>query len=236
MALIFCGTDDMKEKIFLKKVDMDFVSENEASLLGELSQWRRDKAIRIKHAQSRYQSIMAGMLLEEALAEFLGISKFDVKWGDKFPEKNVGGKTYVTNVYPSENALDKVYYSISHAGDYVAVIVSDERTGIDIECKDDKDFKVTNRMFSEEDKRFVAEDQARFRDVWTIKESFLKCVGIGIVVPLNSFTADYECDDERPVISKGYDLKGKSYIVRTSRFENEKYSMSVCFEKKNDQK
>ncbi|MBP3717896.1 MAG: 4'-phosphopantetheinyl transferase superfamily protein, partial [Eubacterium sp.] len=79
-------------------------------------------------------------------------------------------------------------YNISHSGEYVAVAVSDEVVGVDIECKKDNDFKVTKRCFEAEAIEYISGDQSRFRDVWTVKEAFLKCKGIGISVPLNSFT------------------------------------------------
>ena len=133
-------------------------------------------------------------------------------------------------------ALEKHHdakYNISHSGDYVAVAVSDEVVGVDIECKNDNDFKVTKRCFEAEAIEYISGDQSRFRDVWTVKEAFLKCKGIGISVPLNSFTTEYGLDKISKIISpieggKEADLVDKDYYVRTCRLDGDEYSMSIC--------
>ncbi len=121
-------------------------------------------------------------------------------------------------------------FSISHSGEYVAVVVSDSRVGIDIEYKTDKDFKVTNRMFATEDIDYIGKEQKRFRDVWTVKEAFLKCTGEGISVPLSSFTTDYSYIEENgigSIVSRGYELKG-DYYLRTVRLDEDAYSLTLC--------
>ena len=121
-------------------------------------------------------------------------------------------------------------FSITHSGEYVAVVVSDSKVGIDIEYKTDKDFKITNRMFDSDDIEYISDSQKRFRDVWTVKEAFLKCTGEGISVPLSSFTTDYSYIEENgmgSIVSKGYELKGE-YYLRTTSLDDGEYSLTLC--------
>lgn len=126
-----------------------------------------------------------------------------------------------------------VYFNISHSGDYVMAAVSDRPIGVDVEFKEDKDFRVTKRMFSDGEREYIGDNQKRFRDVWTVKEAFLKCTGDGIVVPLNSFTTDYNRKRVQKIVSTGYKMENKEYYVRTERIDGENYSFSVCSENPN---
>ena len=139
-------------------------------------------------------------------------------------------------------ALEKhpdVKYNISHSGDYVAVAVSDLAVGVDVEHKNDDGFKVSNRYFENAAKDYIDGNQSRFRDVWTVKEAFLKCIRVGITVPLNSFTAEYSLDKvlkiRKLVDYRGLDrnFAAKDYYVVTTRLEDGEYSLSLCSSKSN---
>ena len=133
-----------------------------------------------------------------------------------------GAEGNVKSNIKSDIKSNIIYYSISHSGEYVAAAISDRSIGVDIEQKDDKDFKITNRMFTPEEIAYIGNDQRRFRDVWTTKEAFLKCTKEGLSVPLNSFMAE-----KRYIVSRGYNLNSKKYYVSTGRFEDDKYSITV---------
>lgn len=146
------------------------------------------------------------------------------------------------------------HYNISHAGEYVVVALADDSVGVDIECKEDEGFRVTRRMFTDIEKKYVAEDSSRFRDIWTIKESFLKCIGIGISVPIDSFTVLPDEEDMKRLASgetmkvkklekwsdeKLMELleknalsikaeKGLKYYTKTARLDDDKYSLTIC--------
>jgi 4'-phosphopantetheinyl transferase len=213
-------------KIYLYKIDYNNIKKDLTDYIRRLPQWRIEKAERIIHEESRIQSIVAGRLLDMAVADYLAVDIADVIWPEDYDENS--------RMYIDKESGKKLLFNITHAGELVAVAVAESCVGLDIECKDDKDFHVTERMFAPEDREYILEDQNRFRDVWTIKESFLKCTGEGIVVPLNSFTVDYEGIFKKPlkVISKGHDMKD-DYYVMTERIVDGSYSFSVCMQKNN---
>ena len=205
----------MQEKVYIYKVDKDALLREESHLLRLLPEWRKEKAERLKNEMARLQSIAAGRLMDIALNEY-------------------------SKEYGVERELIK--YNISHSGDYVAVALSERPVGIDVEHKDDRSFRITKRMFAREDAIYIGDSQQRFREVWTIKEAFLKCLGIGITVPLDSFTADYvSCDivtgksnafSHNKIISKGFDLKGVDYYFVTTELEDG-YSLAICSDNTN---
>lgn len=174
-------------KVYLYKLNSDVMLREESEIFGLLPRWRQDKAIRYKVDLARWQSIAAGRLLDIALSDYLGRTLRDEDWEDisyfdRFIDQRTG---------------QVIYFSISHSGDYVVTAISDLRVGVDIETKSDKGYRITDRMFSESERRYVRDAelsetmrQAHFRDIWTTKESFLKCTGEGISVPLSSFSAE----------------------------------------------
>ena len=103
----------------------------------------------------------------------------------------------------SDNDKESFYTNLSHSGDYVVLAVGDSPGGIDVEYKNDKDFKVTKRMFTETEQSYILNgadiesSQQRFRDIWTINEAFLKCLGIGISVPLNTFEPKFDENSDK---------------------------------------
>ena len=176
----------MNEKIYLYKMDRDALCQAESELFELLPEWRKVKARKMKAEDGKLQSIAAGRLLDLALADYLGQDVNEIDWC--FLDNNALFNTYL------HNNKDVCFFNISHSGDYVAVVVGDAPAGIDVEYKDDKLFKVTGRFFTSAENDYIVKDdvaddekQCRFRDVWTMKEAFLKCVGTGINVSLKSF-------------------------------------------------
>ena len=223
----------MSEKIFLSKTEYLKNHREKSELFGLLPEWRWIKYQKIKNEQAECESLLAGMLLVKGLCRYAGIEGNEAR--DLFDSEN-----HILQERKLIMGIDNkpLYYSISHSGGYVAVAYSDIPVGIDIETKDDKDFRVTARMFSDEDKAYVGDSQKRFRDIWTVKESFLKCRGTGINVPLNSFSSELIAEDASSqhlswnIVSKGLDISGKYYAV-TGEAGDEKGCISICSENPN---
>ncbi|MBO4864928.1 MAG: 4'-phosphopantetheinyl transferase superfamily protein [Eubacterium sp.] len=210
----------MKELTYIYKLNGDISKWNSPEAFDMLPDWRKEKAEKIVHEKARIESIVAGHLLIYALSRYAGCSETEVRAALDSEKHDKDNR--------SIGLHNAIYYNISHSGNYIAVAVSDKPVGVDVETKDDKDFKVTSRMFTEEDKNFIGDSQDRFRQVWTLKESFLKCTGQGISVPLNCFTFDYKNEKIRRVISKGYELKGSDYYAVTRSLDEGAAAISIC--------
>ncbi len=80
--------------------------------------------------------------------------------------------SYLPNGKP---VLSKGFISISHAGPYVAIAVSDQELGLDIEAPNPKLQKIASRFIAPEEIHLL-DDLAikNFQKLWTAKESIYK--------------------------------------------------------------
>ena len=126
---------------------------------------------------------------------------------------------------PSLAEYPELHYNLSHANGIAACIVSGSECGID--CEQVRSFRpnVMKRAFSASEHELVenAADSERdlmFFRLWTLKESYVKALGIGISYPLG--TAEFSFDGSRIVTPiEGYSFR--QYILK-----NGSYVVSVC--------
>ena len=91
-------------------------------------------------------------------------------------------------------------FNLSHTQDLVACAITLGReVGIDVEFlgRRTRGVDIADRFFSESEVRalhtFPKEQQRdRFFDYWTLKESYIKARGMGLAIPLGSFSLDVE--------------------------------------------
>lgn len=74
-----------------------------------------------------------------------------------------------------------------------------EPVGIDVEIIKPVDFSIAKRFFSvDEYRNLTSKEKDRqlryFYMLWTLKESYIKAVGKGFSIPLNSFSINIESD------------------------------------------
>lgn len=140
----------------------------------EMSPQRQKKADRYKKDSDRRACIFADMLLRQILKD-AGYTEEPVFYTD---EK---GKPHLED--------NKLYFSLSHSGEFVACAVSNTPVGIDIEKKRSVNLPLIKRVCTEEELSFVLSDSAaindavcnRFLTIWCLKEAYLKYTGEGLV-------------------------------------------------------
>ena len=105
---------------------------------------------------------------------------------------NAHGKPYVEG--------NPLYFNLSHAGNYAVAAFADAPVGVDIEQTGRAKAAVAKRFFTEEEQEMLAgsldepeEWQRRFAWIWTRKESYIKAVGEGMRIPLDSFCVLLDC-------------------------------------------
>ncbi|MED3781060.1 4'-phosphopantetheinyl transferase superfamily protein [Heyndrickxia sporothermodurans] len=127
--------------------------------------------------------------------------------------KNEFGKPYLRD-YPN------VHYNISHTRGIIVCAVSDMPVGIDIEKIKAFNKRVPERFFTKSERNYIFENKdnqdERFAEIWTMKESYVKWVGKGMAISFDSF-------DVRKII------KG-NIIIKTKKID--RYILSVCFSHK----
>lgn len=119
-----------------------------------------------------------------------------------------------------------VHFNLSHSGRWCVCAVSDGPVGVDVQEHRIISRAVARRFYSAEEfcrlDALDGEAYAReFFRIWSLKESYIKCIGKGLAHPLSSFTVP-------PASSNPSRIEGipaKSYVI-------EGYSLALCGEGK----
>lgn len=168
--------------------------------LGEISEQRREVALRYRHELGQRQCVLAYLLLKRALREEYGITENPIfEYGEHDKPAIVG--------HPD------IHFNISHCSEAVACVVSNRPVGIDVETvKERKDGVVRYTMNDEEVAQIEASanPDIAFTSLWTRKEALMKMRGSGIT------------NDIKEV------LRGNDMEITTEVSRNRKYVLSVC--------
>lgn len=126
---------------------------------------------------------------------------------------------------PSMTEYPEIFYNLSHAEGIAGCIVSDRECGID--CENVREYRpnVMKRAFTEAEQALVMnapenEWNLMFFRLWTLKESYIKAIGMGLSFPMKN--AEFSL--KNGVISSnvsGY--KFRQYILKDNKF-----IISIC--------
>lgn len=129
-----------------------------------------EKRCIIKEEQYRNR---IGLLLIQYMLKSKKI-RFDRVYASKY------GKLYID----SDRHID---FSVAHSHGYVIGMIDNNKIGVDIEKIGKTDLQFSKRFYTEEENKYCIEQKDIYR-VWTLKESYLKCIGLGLSIPLRSFS------------------------------------------------
>ncbi|MBR1566865.1 MAG: 4'-phosphopantetheinyl transferase superfamily protein [Oscillospiraceae bacterium] len=138
---------------------------------------RREKLASLKNGVARRLSLAASLLLARALqdeglhADKIALSEYGKPWLPALPE---------------------FHFSLSHSGNMALCAVSSDPVGCDIELPRAFDPKLARRFFHPAECEWLfsqpeAEQYDAFFRIWTGKESFMKALGLGFALPMESF-------------------------------------------------
>lgn len=145
----------------------------------------------------------------------------------KFPleeltiEKNECGKPFFSK-------LSNYSFNISHSKDWIVVAISSDEIGIDVEYNEEFDYcEVVEAFFSEKEKKLFFDamnhEQAKvFYQLWTLKESYIKAIGQGMMMKLDSFDIELL---EKPITTSG----NTEFEMAELALDND-YTLSVCYQ------
>lgn len=186
------------------------------------SEERKAKTDRLRLWKDKCLSLCAEALLSHACDEF-GI-----------PQKE---RTQVLGRYskPSFSATD-VEFNLSHSGTKALCVMSDLPVGCDIEQLRGYKARIAERRFTGSEQALLAacpDGKAReemFYRIWTMKESFLKCTGRGLSLPMDSFSVIPEAPG-RARVEQNAD--GNAYLIFEGALSfpgasEEDYRYAVC--------
>lgn len=113
------------------------------------------------------ENIKTKELLDYALKDYLNMTDYIIVY-------NEFGKPSLKN--------NECYFNVSHSGPLSVCVVSDRQIGVDIEKIKYRE-KVVDKAFNEEERKILNESENKdtiFTTMWTIKESYVKMLGIGL--------------------------------------------------------
>ena len=126
---------------------------------------------------------------------------------------------------PSLADRPDIHYNLSHAEGIAACMISDFECGID--CEKVRDFRpnVVKRVFSENEKAMFedtpdSEKALLFFRLWTLKEAYVKAIGVGISYPMNEAEFSFSGTD---IVTNIENCRFRQYIIGEKRFV-----VSVC--------
>lgn len=182
---------------------------------------KKENIKRFKFPNDKKRTILGCNLLN-LLLQKNGIAQYQIKYSSH-------GKPYLA----SDNSNAK--FNISHSGDWVVCCYSDSEVGIDIEkIRKINCDRIAKRFFSKQEYEFLknqcgeSKTLKSFYTLWTLKESYIKALGVGLSIPLKSFS----------VIENGYIKEKiidthtkKPFYLKNTEFIHD-YSLSICQENK----
>ena len=148
--------------------------------LQEISEQRREQALKFKYELGQRLCVLAYQLLKQGLREEYGITENPIF------EYNEHGK-------PSIVDHPEIFFNMSHCKYAAVCAISEKNVGIDVESiREFKDGLVRYTMNDEEILEIEsAEDPASaFIRLWTMKEATMKLIGTGISNDMKNVISD----------------------------------------------
>lgn len=189
--LYFATTDVIRDEADFQKLYLSASSE------------RQLKTDKIRKPEDKKLSLLAEYLLNFALNKE-GITNYTILKGEH-------GKPFIEN--------KNIFFNLSHSGKVCICAVSDKEVGCDVEKLGKANMKVAKRFFSPEEYKALENADENVKDdmffrIWTMKESFIKAIGTGLGMALDSFSVDLSeiapflsySTDERAFCLKEYNL------------------------------
>lgn len=168
-------------KIIALKLPIDLNENTYEEMLNLCSRQRQLSIHKLQKIKDKYRSLFGELLAKWCISDSL-----------KDPFQNIqfvlgeNGKPHL--------AGGRIHFNISHSGDWVVVGIHNDSIGVDLEeVKDFNIYEIAKSTFSSEELMYLIKSPKAnqieiFFKMWTLKESWLKCIGSGFLVPPNTFS------------------------------------------------
>lgn len=189
-------------------LDITSIGENFSNLLSGVKKYRQEKIQKLTLKENKLLSLGVELLIKKACLDFgIDYENLEIVF-------NESGKPYFKN--------SKYFFNTAHSGKYAICVISDKEVGIDIEEIKDFKEKVAERMFTKREQQYIGicpDKEDMFYRLWTLKESYSKCIGKGLNISFNSIELSGE--DNKIVVNED-----KTYQFYEQKYEN--YRIAWC--------
>ena len=200
------------------KINTEKLEEPEvfSSFYEKVSNKRKQKIDSYRMKKDKLLSLGAGVLIDRGLKAF-GLCEANIRIAE-----GDYGKPYFPD-YP------EIHFSISHSEKMVIAVFADTEVGCDIEYMVSADLEIAERFFCRAEYEFIMRHKKQdrkeaFYRIWTLKESFMKAVGSGLMLPMNEFCIRIEGDIK---VEQYYN--NKEYGMRD--WKDGEYHAALCWTK-----
>ena len=141
-----------------------------STALQEISEQRREQALKFKFEQGQRLCVLAYQLLQQALREEYGITDNPVF------KYNESGK-------PSIIGHPEIFFNLSHCKEAAACVVSDHPVGIDVESLRQYKEPLAEYCMNDDEMQQIKSSEnpdVEFIRLWTMKEATIKFLGTTI--------------------------------------------------------
>lgn len=206
-------------EVYSLKCDDEINKEQYDFLLSLISHQRLEQIKKFHFVEDAKRTLFG-----EAMIRYLACSRMNLQNENICFGKNQYGKPFLYN-------KPRFFFNVSHSANWVVCAISTKEVGVDIEKLKPIDMKIAKRFFDKREYHYImsAADFATqvecFYDIWTLKESYVKYIGKGLHIPLNSFCVYKEEQDYKLLSNR----LGNRQDICFSKFDfNNNYKLSVC--------
>lgn len=120
------------------------------------------------------------------------------------------------------------YFNLSHSGEWIVCSVGSNQNGIDVQQEKKVDLQLAKYCFQKQERKILADlpetEQIKyFFRLWTLKESYVKCIGKGMRIALTSFGFDFS---EDKILLRAENQEQEVHFLQT--YLAEEYSLAIC--------
>ena len=159
------------------------------------------------------ESHQKGFLAVRMLLQHLDYNDFDLYY-DEF------GKPHIK---PQGCSVKEVEISISHSNDFSAVVISEQKVGLDLEQLKEKTLKIAPRFMDVSHLENLSEEEKikKATVVWGIKECIFKIKNEkGISFPNHIFEDDFNFEDKKATAVLKFNNKEENFEVQFDSIED----------------
>lgn len=147
---------------------------------------KKCKIEKFVNKKDKIRAVIGEILIRTIIVEKLKIDNKYIRFN-----KNQYGKPYLKE-YPNFN------FNISHSGEYVLLAIDNKSIGVDVEeVKPIECEEIAKNFFTVKEFDYIINQDMKFKldkfyEIWILKESYIKCCGRGLSIPLKSFSIEID--------------------------------------------
>lgn len=167
----------MKFKYYYADTDKQFSFYS--SLLEYVSEDRQERIRKLRFDRDKIMSLFSELVMRSEISQScsIGFKEIEFSFGQY-------GKPYLSG-------FDNYHFSLSNAGNLIVFVQDGNPVGIDAEPVKTADMEIADHYFATDEYEYIIKSNDRnnaFYEIWTAKEAYLKMLGFGLSVPLDSFS------------------------------------------------